>query len=727
MSTPDYAMDSEFRLPLNVVVALLAAVGILLIGAAQEQAQLLLWSHLLDLGLFVIVGAGLCFVLGRFAYAAGAWLAILLTAGALFMASEWLQTPAALTLLVIPAILAVTLMGMAAGLVTGVLATATLLALSGGSGAEVVVALIAMWVVLAALYGIYRPTRQLRAWLDEYLQRAQRLVVETRDRKASYESTLADLEHANRQLALLNERNTDLRLIAEEAQRAKARFVARVSHEFRTPLNMIIGLVDLMVERPEIYDIVLPPKLQDDLKVVHRNCELLGKMVNDVLDLSQAETDHLSLHRERADLGGIITSAAVAVQPLLEGKHLALHIEVPDDLPGVYCDGTRIEQVVLNLLSNAARYTERGEVTVRAARVDEQIEVSVTDTGPGILPEDAGRIFEPFFQGAEGQWSRKHGSGLGLNISKKIIELHGGRIGFETEVGVGTTFSFNLPISPPLVPTRRPEGRISDGWEWYNRETWPHFGEAHYRPRLVVLDPPGELYAALARHTEEVEFVHAADLDQVVAALASSPAHAVLVNAGTHAGLWPLVGAVKGRANGTPILACSMRPTPARAKALGSAGYLVKPVTRAHLEQALKSARQPVKRVLIVDDEPATAQLFARMLHTCAEGLEVTCVGGGAEALTELQRGLPDLMLLDLAMPDMNGWQVLEAMAGSGTLQAVPTMIVSASDATDQPPTTDYILLSASQGLSLSKLLMGSLALSAMLLRPEGEPDPALR
>ncbi|MHB0859347.1 MAG: ATP-binding protein [Anaerolineae bacterium] len=724
MGTPEYAPDAELRVSLDVVLVLLAAAGIALVIAAQEQSELWLWSSLLNLGLLVLVGVGLSFVLARRVLWAGAWLTILIAATELFLASSWLDVPAMLGLLVVPVILAVALIGLAAGLVTGAGASLVLLNLSGVGRAEVAVALIAIWAVLAILYGICRPTRQLRAWLDEYLQRAQRLVAETRERKASYEGALADLEHANRQLALLNERNTDLRLIAEEAQRGKARFVARVSHEFRTPLNMIIGLVDLMVERPQIYDIVLPPKLQDDLRVVHRNCELLGKMVNDVLDLSQAEADHLSLHRDRADLAGIIMSAVAAVRPLLEGKRLALHSEMHGDLPEVYCDGTRIEQVVLNLLSNAARYTERGEVTVRAARVDEQIEVSVTDTGPGIPREDAGRIFEPFFQGAEGQWSGKHGSGLGLSISKKIVELHGGRIGFQTEVGVGTTFTFQLPISPPLVPTRRPEGHISAGWLWYNRDSWPHFSEAHSRPRWIVHDPPGELYAALGRHTEEIEFVHAPDLDQVVAALASSPAHAVLVNAGTQAELWPLVGAVKERANGTPILACTMRPTPARAKALGSMGYLVKPVTRAQLEQALTCARKPVRRVLIVDDEPDTAQLFARMLHASAEGLEVTCVTSGAQALAELQRSLPDLMLLDLAMPDMNGWQVLEAMAGSGTIQAVPTMIVSASDATDQPPTTDYVLLTANQGLSLNKLLMGSLALSDLLLRPEGELGP---
>ena len=134
------------------------------------------------------------------------------------------------------------------------------------------------------MYATFRPMHQLSEWVQQYVERAERFLEEARDRKAELEQTMESLAHANRQLALAGERMAALRTIAEEAQKAKTAFVANVSHELRTPLNMIIGLVDLMVETPAIYDVVLSPKMREDLKVVHRNCEHLSNMINDVLD-----------------------------------------------------------------------------------------------------------------------------------------------------------------------------------------------------------------------------------------------------------------------------------------------------------------------------------------------------------------------------------------------------------------------------------------------------------
>ena len=298
-------LDSELRVSPKLVIALLAAVGVMLGVVAQFQSDLSIWSNLSNLGLLVLAASAVAWLLDGWAPWAGRWCTVVISVAAFYVASRWLGAPAALTLMAVPPALAVALLGSVAGAVIAVGESLFLLALwvhlpSGVGRADITVALAAIWAVLGAIYGLYRPVQDRSAWLDEYLRNAQLLVKETRDRKAAHEQALADLAHANRQLALLNQRATDLRLIAEEAQRAKGRFVARVSHEFRTPLNMIIGLVDLMVERPQIYDIVLPPKLGDDLRVVHRNCELLTKMVNDVLDLSQAEADRLQLHKERA-------------------------------------------------------------------------------------------------------------------------------------------------------------------------------------------------------------------------------------------------------------------------------------------------------------------------------------------------------------------------------------------------------------------------------------------
>ena len=256
-----------------------------------------------------------------------------------------------------------------------------------------------IWATVATVFGIRRPTALVGPMVGRLLPAHPKAAEEVRSRRAEVEQALADLEHANRQLALANERMAVLRAIAEEAQKSKTEFVARVSHEFRTPLNMIIGLVDLLVETPEVYGEALPTAFFEDLKIVHRNCEHLSSMVSDVLDLSQVEAGRVALHQERVNLAELIDGAVAVVASLLERKGLALAVEVPPDLPVIYCDPTRIRQVVLNLVSNAVRFTERGGITIRAAQEGDAVQVSVADTGPGITPEDALRIFEPFCQG----------------------------------------------------------------------------------------------------------------------------------------------------------------------------------------------------------------------------------------------------------------------------------------------------------------------------------------
>jgi signal transduction histidine kinase/CheY-like chemotaxis protein len=572
---------------------------------------------------------------------------------------------------------------------------------------------------------LYYPVRRRSAWADEYFRHAQRFLEEAHEHRAKLERAHDELAHANRQLTLLNERITGLRLIAEEAQKAKTRFVARVSHEFRTPLNMIIGLVDLMVESPEMYDVTLSPRMREDLKTVHRNCGHLADMVNDVLDLTRIEADRMVLHKERVDIRSVMENATDVVRPLLTGKHLALQISIPDNVPEVYCDRTRIEQVVLNLMSNAARYTEAGGISVAVTQQNQHVLVSVKDTGPGIPPEDVERIFEPFCQGTSDLWRDKGGSGLGLSISKQFVELHGGRMWVESELGRGTTFSFDLPISAPIAPLTRPGHRIREDWIWYQHLPKPSLPESHFNARFVTCDEMGHLAAWLKLYTAEVEIVDAPDPDQAIKTLQQTPAHAVLLNAATLESAWPLVQAVTRQVSGTPIIGCSVPPAFERARASGALGHLIKPVTRADLKQALKAAGHPVRRVLVVDDDPSALQLFSSMLHVCDPSLEIVTAAGGQEALGQLRGAPPDLMLLDIVMPDMDGWQVLEAMTHDEEVPKVPTFFVSAQDPSDQPPTSGFLLATMDKGLSLSQLLRCSLEISKLLLQPEGALDPA--
>jgi CheY-like chemotaxis protein len=375
-------------------------------------------------------------------------------------------------------------------------------------------------------------------------------------------------------------------------------------------------------------------------------------------------------------------------------------------------------------VSNAARYTEQGKITVQIVQQDSRVRVNVVDTGPGIPPEDTERIFEPFCQGTSDLWRHKGGSGLGLSISKQFIELHGGRMWVESELGVGTTFAFELPISPSIAPIARPGHQIREDWVWRQRWSRPSFPDSHYNPRFIVCDEAGNLCASLARYSDEVELVEARDLEQLAQALQESPAHAVLFNAAAIEDTSTLTELIDQQAPGTPIIGCCVPPRVERAVSLGALGHLVKPVTRADLERAIQAVGHPVRRVLLVDDDPDALVLFAQMLHVCDSALEVVTATSGREALEQLRRALPDFMLLDIVMPDVDGWQVLASMSQDEGIPEVPTFVISAQDPADQPLRSRFLLATMNEGLSLNKLFRCSLEVSKLLLEPEGALGP---
>ena len=229
----------------------------------------------------------------------------------------------------------------------------------------------------------------------------------------------------------------------EVASQHKSQFLANMSHELRTPLNAILGYTELILD--DIYG-ETPAKMRGVLERVQRNGKHLLGLINDVLDLSKIEAGQLTLALADYSLKDVVHSVFVAVESLADEKKLALRIEVPNDLPTGRGDERRLTQVLLNLVGNAIKFTDQGEVAIKASATNGAYTLSVCDTGPGIAPGDQAKIFEEFQQADSSATKKKGGTGLGLSIARRIIELHGGKIWVESEIGKGATFSINLPV-----------------------------------------------------------------------------------------------------------------------------------------------------------------------------------------------------------------------------------------------------------------------------------------
>ena len=656
----------------------------------------------------------------------GRWFTLAVILALLLLANAWLGVPLSLAMLAIPTGLAAAMIGVTAAAGLALAQTALLIVTPQVIGASIdpaatFLVLTAIWGTLGTVWAICRGVTQRAEWLSDYLQSSQHVVEDARRRQAELEQLREDWSNTTRQLALANERLTALRLIAEDARESQASFVAKVSHEFRTPLNIIIGMVNLMVESPELYEGEFPPRALAQLEIVYRNCEHLSSMIDDVLDLTQVEAGRMPLRREYVDLADIIDSAVGVVRPMIVEKGLDLRVAVPDDVPEIYCDRIRIRQVILNLLSNAARFTEEGRISVAATGQDQRVVVSVADTGPGIPAEDAERIFEPFRQAAAVPWRDRGGSGLGLSISKEFVQLHSGRMWLESEVGRGSTFFVELPHSRPSDHSARPERWIKGDWIWGERAFRTERSglvDQPFKPRVVVCDQTGDLHSAFARHSDEVEFVDTEDLAQAAQELERCPAQALMLNAASPKGLLSLVEMARREVCDTPIIGGCCPPSVKHALEAGALDYLTKPVTRADLKGAIEAVGRPVRRILILDDEADARELLAFYVRAYDDAIEVVETESSEQALRELHGPAPDLILLDLLLPGMDGWQFLALKNEDETLRDIPTVIISAQDARQGPLRSELVLATIGEGLSFSKLLDCSRELAALLMRP---------
>lgn len=459
-------LKSVFRSTQNETLQM-AILGVVVLGALFLFSALWAETPLSNflLGILVLLLARAIPLVNRRSFIAASIL-LIFTYLAAVIGLAWLgMVNGGLILLILPTGLATMTLGLWGGGLTALISSAMLMSqlpfLPPFNPEIRGILLVCLWVTVWMVWLSLRPLLTAVRWSWSSHNQSMNALQQARDYQAQLRQSLQDLTSVNAQLNRLNKLAQSLRQEAEEERQVKEEFVANVSHELRTPINMIIGFCSMILDSPDAYGDQIPSKLLADLQVVLRNSQHLSSLIDDVLDLSQINAGRMAITKERVSFQEIVDAAITAVQPLFQSKKLSLKVDVEPGLPPIWCDRTRIREVLLNLLSNAGRFTEEGGVAVHAMRENNFLKVGVQDSGPGISENDQQKLFKPFQQADNSIRRRYGGTGLGLNISKRFVELHDGQMWMESILGEGTTIYFQIPIDPIIEPVANPARWIS--------------------------------------------------------------------------------------------------------------------------------------------------------------------------------------------------------------------------------------------------------------------------
>jgi len=498
-------------------------------------------------------------------------------------------------------------------------------------------------------------------WYANSYAEADRRTREAEDHRGQLAQAWQQLDLAYQRLERLNDALELAWRAADEAERSKMELATNLSHEMRTPLNLIIGYSEMMMSSPSNYDdAALPASYRGDMSAIYRSAQHLLALTEDVLDLARLEAGRLSIVKETVDLGQIVREAVALVREYAESKGLELRVDLPSDLPPMALDRLRIRQVLLNLLTNAARLTEHGRISVRVQSREHDVRVEVADTGPGIGAAEMPRVFERFVTRDQAKGGRRGGVGLGLPISKWFVELHGGEMGVDSVPGVGSTFWFNLPAETieAQAPAAVRAGRAAVRW----RPSGQVVVLAHADPELAHL---------LQRRLEGFQIEMAPDLAAAQALAVEMGAAAILADADA-------VAADEALGSVVPVVRCSLPRSGRLAHRLGVADYLIKPVSREVLLRSIGNLGRPINRVLIADDDVHFVRLLSRMLRSRESRCSIATAHNGEEALAKMSAEQPDLLLLDLVMPRLDGAGVLSQMAAHPQFKDLKVIVISA-------------------------------------------------
>jgi signal transduction histidine kinase/DNA-binding response OmpR family regulator len=527
-------------------------------------------------------------------------------------------------------------------------------------------------------------TRELAARVAQLEQEVARLRDEAKAKAAVAARALASYQQRALQMEIIRQQNEDLdRLTAElthakaieeeharqieTAYRLKSEFLANFSHEIRTPLNAIIGYADLLSREEGSR---LTPHGRRDLSTIKNNARTLLALINDILDLSKIEAGHMEVIREPVDLRDLMEECMSTVRELLKGKDVELRSNLDELTSTVFTDPLKLRQILLNLLSNAAKFTEMGEIVATVQVSGTALQLVVEDTGIGIPADQLPHVFEKFRQ-VDGTHRRKvGGTGLGLAIVRELARLLGGRVEVRSTVGRGTAFTVELPdavtaAAPVQSESSQPDESGSDS-----------------HPRILVIDDDPMVQQLLLRElqSEGFEVFTAGDgVKGLELARASRPSAIVLDLLLPRIDGWSVLSTLKSDplVAAIPVILLSVEEQRARGLSLGAFEYLVKPVEPERLVEVVRKAVAPGSGdILIVDDDADVRSTVSRRLRE--EGFGTTEVGSGEAALLAMRSAVPSLIILDLVMPGLDGFAVLQRVRERGL--TVPVLIVTGKD-----------------------------------------------
>jgi GAF domain-containing protein/CheY-like chemotaxis protein len=467
-----------------------------------------------------------------------------------------------------------------------------------------------------------------------------------------------------------------------EASQHKSQFLANMSHELRTPLNAIIGVTEMLREDAE--------SLNQDLEPLDR---VLGAgrhllaLINDILDLSKIEAGRMELHLETFPLAPLIQDVAKTIESMATKNGNRIIIECPADLGTMHADQTRFRQSLLNLASNANKFTEKGTITIAARQGQESgrdwITLAVADTGIGMTPEQMGKLFQEFSQASSRTASKYGGTGLGLAISRHFCRMMGGDITVKSEPGKGSTFAIRLPRIVQGVETP-----VTQGGAEARAEPVHPIAEDAEEPLILVVDDDATTRDLVVRHLERAGFAAVAARGgqeglRLVREL--RPAAVTLDIMMPDLDGWTVLAAIKGdpALASTPVVLMSIVDQKNRGYALGAADYLVKPVDRTKLIETLTNICGSISgTALLVDDDEVVRRGVRHALVPI--GWQVTEAENGQVAVEALATAQPDVIILDLMMPKMDGFEFLDELRSRPDWQDIPVVVITAKDLTEE-------------------------------------------